>query len=224
MEAETDTLDYELGSELQIFLTRTFDCWDPDGDLIKGAEIGFKRIDGFQYRAANDMLNFSSASPKISGSFSDGVLVLSGTATHAEYDSAIRRITYQYVDAQELLLDTRSVYIQISDGVANSSQQSRLIQLIYTFEDLQIPSAFSPNEGDDVNQTWSITSSKGDFYPDAEIKVFNKNGQLLFEARGLDQPWTGIYNGALLPTDTYYYTIDLHYNKVRYKGAVTLLR
>ncbi|HTF16823.1 MAG TPA: tandem-95 repeat protein [Chryseolinea sp.] len=224
MEAETDTLKYELGSEERVRLTRQFDCSDPDGDMIKGAELVFSGIDGFQYRPENDFLIFP-ATPRISGSFNAGRLILTGDATHAEYDSAIRHIEYQYVDARELLLDTRAVNIQISDGVAKSTQQSRIIHLIYTFEDLEIPSAFSPNEGDEVNKTWAITSSKGeDLYADAEIKVYNKNGQLLFETRGLNDPWTGIHNGALLPTDTYYYTIDLHYNKVRYKGAVTLLR
>lgn len=227
MEAENDTLKYELGSEVPVRLTRQFHCWDDDNDLISSAEIGFRQLDGFQYRPENDELLFIySGTDKIKATPKNGgVLALEGKATAAEYDSAIRNVYYNYVNASELLLDTRSVYIQISDGKVNSAQRARIIQLIYTFEDLIIPSAFSPNEGDDVNKAWSITSPNGEgLYSDAEIKVYNKNGLLLFETRGLDNPWTGIYNGSVLPTDTYYYTIDLHYNKVRYKGTVTLLR
>lgn len=226
MEAETDTLKYELGSEVPVKLTRQFHCWDVDNDLITSAEFTFRQLDGFQYRPENDQLLFIYNGPdKIKARATQGGLALEGKATAAEYDSAVRNVYYNYVNARELLLDTRSVSIQISDGKVNSSQHARIIQLIYTFEDLIIPSAFSPNEGDDVNKTWAITSPNGEgLYSDAEIKVYNKNGLLLFQTRGLDSPWTGIFNGSLLPTDTYYYTIDLHYNKVRYKGTVTLLR
>ena len=224
MEPETDTLKYELGSEARVRLTREFNCTDPDGDNIRSAQISFNRIDGFQYRAENDRLIYESINPKITGSYDNGVLTLQGEATPTEYDSAISHVMYQYVNATDFLLDMRSVSIVISDGLASSTQQSRLIQLVYTFEDLEIPSAFSPNEGDDVNSVWAITSRTANLYDDAEVRVYNKNGVLLFETKGLQNPWTGIYNGSLLPTDTYYYTIDLHYNKVRYKGAVTLLR
>jgi len=225
MEPESDTLKYELGSEERVRLTRQFKSSDDSG-VIRGAQIGFNRIDGFQFRPENDQLIYEPLpGSRVSGAFDNGVLTLTGEATTVEYDSAIAHILYRYTNATEFLLDMRSVSIVISDGFLSSAPQSRLIQLIYTFEDLEIPSAFSPNEGDDVNNVWNITSRKGeDLYADAEVRVYNKNGVLLFQTKGLQDPWTGIYNGSLLPTDTYYYTIDLHYNKVRYKGAVTLLR
>jgi predicted enzyme involved in methoxymalonyl-ACP biosynthesis len=40
---------------------------------------------------------------------------------------------------------------------------------------------------------------------------------------GFEQ-WDGVWNGETLPSDTYFYTIELNYNKVRYKGTVTILR
>ncbi|MEJ1238218.1 Ig-like domain-containing protein [Chryseolinea sp. T2] len=224
MEAETDTLKYELGSEADSVLTRRFVSKD-DGGKLTYAQIGFNRIEGFQYRPENDVLTYKPLpSSPITGSFNEGTLTLQGVATTAEYDQAMRNVFYKYTNASEFVLDMRSVSIVINDGLLSSTQQSRLIQLIYTFEDLKIPSAFSPNEGDDVNNVWNISSRTENLYDDAEVRVYNKNGLLLFETKGLQDPWTGVYNGALLPTDTYYYTIDLHYNKVRYKGAVTLLR
>jgi len=47
---------------------------------------------------------------------------------------------------------------------------------------------------------------------------------VVYEAKGFEKPWDGTYGGKELPVDTYYYTIDLHYNRVRYKGVVTILR
>jgi gliding motility-associated-like protein len=228
MEDESsDTLYYELGSERRERLTRLFDVEDADGGQITSAQINFKRIDEFQYRALNDVLLFTDTD-KIKGEWTEGggVLQLRGAASTTEYDSAIHSIRYQYVDARELLLDTRSVEITLSDGINESAPVSRIITLVYTFDDLNIPSAFTPNDGDNVNQTWEITSPNGPetIYADAQIKVFDRRGVLLYQAKGLGSPWTGIYDGALLPSDTYFYTIDLNYNRVQYKGTVTLLR
>lgn len=225
---ETDTLKYELGSEVPVLLTPAFDGYDPDGDLIAGAEIGFKRLDENAFREDNDRLIFNSTNPKITGEYTDaGILTLKGSATAAEYVEAIRTIRYNYVDATEILLDTRSIYIELSDGVLRSQQKNRIVTLIYTFSDLVIPNAFSPNIDDAVNQTWVIKSPNGtdqNIYTDAEVKVYNKRGLLLFETKGFEKSWNGIWNGELLPSDTYFYTIDLKYNRVRYKGTVTILR
>ncbi|HTE34129.1 MAG TPA: gliding motility-associated C-terminal domain-containing protein, partial [Chryseolinea sp.] len=225
LEDESDTLFYEVGGELPVQLTKTFDGEDPDGDELTSAAIAFKSTDNSPYRPLNDVLSFN-ATAKIKGEFNSlsGVLSLTGKATATEYDSAIRSIQYSYVNALDLILDTRSVSITLSDGQL-SVPRSRTITLIYTFKDLLIPSAFSP-EGDNVNETWVIKSPNGNekLYDEADVKVYDKRGQLLYQARGLDNPWDGVYNGSLLPPDTYFYTINLNYNRVQYKGMVTLLR
>ncbi len=226
MESElSDTLKYEFGSEIPVQLTALFDATDVDGDNITSAEVGFKRIDNSPYLPGIDVLLFTNT-PKITGSFDPaaGVLTLIGVATPAEYVEAIRSIRYNHVDAIDLVLNTRSVYITLSDGQSVSLQRSRTITLIYTFSDLNIPSAFTPN-GDNTNEKWIISSANGtEQYGNAEIKIFNKRGLLLYETKGFEVPWDGIYNGDVLPSDTYFYTIDLNYNKVRYKGTVTILR
>jgi len=151
-------------------------------------------------------------------------LTLTGSAPAAEYVEVLRSVKYNYVDTRELLLDTRSIEVSMSDGVLNSNIETRLVELVYTFSDLDIPNAFSPN-GDTENETWTIRSDNGTAqYDDAEVKVYNKRGLLLFETKGFERQWDGVWNGEILPSDTYFYTIELNYNKVRYKGTVTILR
>ena len=84
--AETDTLKYELGSEIPVFVSALFEGSDPDGDNITGATIGFKQIDNFVYRSENDRLIFAGTS-KITGAFNEGsgILSLNGVATAQEY-------------------------------------------------------------------------------------------------------------------------------------------
>ncbi|HEY5746923.1 MAG TPA: tandem-95 repeat protein [Chryseolinea sp.] len=219
---ETDTLKYELGSEEPVAFSPQFDAYDPDKDDLTGAEIGFRQEN---YRLLNEMLLFTNTT-NIQGTFNpnSGVLSLTGKATAKEYRDAIRSIKYNYINAVDIILDSRTLYVTLSDGKSFSETKDRVITLIYTFRDLDIPTAFTPN-GDQANETWVISSVNGtDQYQEAEVSVYNKRGTLLFRAQGFETHWNGTYNGEVLPVDTYFYTIDLKYNKVRYKGTVTILR
>jgi len=219
---ETDTLHYELGSEVPVPFTPKFDAYDPDKDDLTSAEIGFRPEN---YRQENEMLMFANTA-NIKGTFNpaSGVLSLTGKAPAREYVEAIRSVKYNYINAVDIKLDSRTVYITLSDGKSLSNTKDRVITLIYNFKELDIPTAFTPNR-DNANETWVITSANGtDQYKNAEIRVYNRRGALLFQTIGFDTPWDGTYNGEVLPVDTYFYTIDLKYNKVRYKGTVTILR
>ena len=57
--------------------------------------------------------------------------------------------------------------------------------------------------------TWQIVNL--DLFPNAIVKVYNRNGQLVFEEQDYRNDWAGIYErtGALLPAGSYYYRIDL---------------
>jgi gliding motility-associated-like protein len=61
-------------------------------------------------------------------------------------------------------------------------------------------------------------------YKDALIRVYNKRGTLVHEATGFSNPWNGDGPDGALPPDSYYYTIDLKYDKKKFKGVVTILR
>jgi gliding motility-associated-like protein len=220
--AETDTLKYELGSEVPVFLTAQFEGKDPDEDNIVSAVV---RIEDNKYRPENERLTFVGTT-NITGVFNEnsGALTLTGSAPAAEYVEVLRSVKYNYIDTRELLLDTRTIEVTMFDGVLNSNVETRLVELVYTFSDLDIPNAFTPN-GDTSNETWRITSANGTAqYDEADVKVYNKRGLLLFETRGFERQWDGVWNGEVLPSDTYFYTIELNYNKVRYKGTVTILR
>ena len=75
------------------------------------------------------------------------------------------------------------------------------------------------------NEFWKIYSPNGlDRYKDAQIKVYNKRGVLVYETQGFCIPWDGSGPDGALPADSYFYTIDLKYDKKKYKGVVTILR
>ncbi len=93
---------------------------------------------------------------------------------------------------------------------------------IRVYKKISIPNAFSPNN-DGINDTWKI--DKLNTYTDADVKIFNRYGQLVYHSRGYPKEWDGRYNGAPLPVGTYYYTIDLKTELGnRFAGYLMLLR
>jgi gliding motility-associated-like protein len=220
---ESDTLKYELGSEIPVKLTKIFDARDPEGDNIIAAEIGFAV--STEYRKDHDKFVFKDTLG-IVGSFIEslGVLTLTGKAPVQDYVAAIRSVRYNYIDAKTPEdLANRKVSIRLNDGVFGETKD-RLVGLIYTNPGLDIANAFTPN-GDVENQYWRIYSPTGlERYKDALIRVYNKRGVLVYEATGFSTPWNGDGLNGALPADSYYYTIDLKYDKKKYKGVVTILR
>jgi len=92
---------------------------------------------------------------------------------------------------------------------------------VRVFKSIKVPNAFSPN-GDGINDTWKIEALET--YPEAELQVFNRQGQTVFSAKGTSAPWDGTYKGKVLPVGVYYYVIDVKNEMEKLSGAVTLLR
>ncbi len=81
---------------------------------------------------------------------------------------------------------------------------------------------FTPN-GDEYNDTWIIENLA--LYPNAKLQVFNKWGSIVHEQQGVYQPWDGSTKGENLPSDVYYYIIDLYNNEEnKYTGSITIIR
>lgn len=208
-------------------ITKSAEVIDPDKDPITLAEVAF---DAMTYRAGTDILHYDkSETPGINGVFDQGqgILFLIGNAPTSDYAKALRNVTYNFVVGEnEVNLDSiKLVRIKVNDGVADSPPAVREIKLVKGVM-LNIPEWFTPN-GDTSNDTWQIHSlNSGDDYPDAVIRVYTMRGTLVYEATGLDKEWDGRHNGEEVPTDTYYYTINLNlpYTSASFKGMVTILK
>ena len=82
-----------------------------------------------------------------------------------------------------------------------------------------IADALTPN-GDGYNDEWVVGGLE--FFPDAEVSVFNRYGQLLFNSVGYQEPWNGRYNNAPLPVADYYYVIEFSNGNEPITGTVTI--
>ena len=116
--------------------------------------------------------------------------------------------------------DTSSTFYLIATSAHNCGVAMDSV-FIKVYKILHIPNAFSPN-GDGINDYWMIGNIGS--YPQAEVKIFNRDGALIFNASRNFIKWDGIINGNPAPTGTYYYMINLHENQPVYSGWLEIIR
>ncbi|MBX7095179.1 MAG: gliding motility-associated C-terminal domain-containing protein [Flavobacteriales bacterium] len=113
---------------------------------------------------------------------------------------------------------TYIVYATDLNGCVNSDTMR-----VQVFPDISFPNGFSPN-GDGTNDVWVIDFI--DMFPDCQVEVYNRWGQLLFLSVGYHTPWDGTYNNQPVPVGTYYYIINLNHPLYpdAFTGPLTVLR
>ena len=84
---------------------------------------------------------------------------------------------------------------------------------------LFIADALTPN-ADGINDRWVVGGLE--FFPQSEVEVFNRWGQLVFRSKPGTTWWDGTFNGALLPASDYYYVISVFPGAQPITGTVTL--
>ena len=93
---------------------------------------------------------------------------------------------------------------------------------------IQFPKFFTPN-GDGKNDTWAVKGANKTFYPNSSINIFNRYGKLVAQVPIDSQGWNGHFNGKVLPSDDYWYNIqlipaDTTKEPILKKGHFSLLR
>lgn len=84
-----------------------------------------------------------------------------------------------------------------------------------------VPTAFTPNN-DGKNDTWRIPYL--DPFTGAEVRLYNRYGQLVYHVKEAEVSWDGKLNGVPQPSGTYVYTIHFKDGIKDMKGTVTLIR
>ena len=158
----------------------------------------------------NDNINGQNIMAMVENPPSSGTLLLNedGSFTYTPEIDFVGTITFDYaiciINCPDVC-DIATVSMQISG------------------EAFMIPDAFSPN-ADGKNDTWVIPTIEQ--YPANSMRVVNRWGDILFEARPYANEWAGTNkDGQDLPAGTYYYVLILDLTtEESYKGTVTIVR
>ncbi|TBX66166.1 T9SS type B sorting domain-containing protein, partial [Flavobacterium silvisoli] len=79
------------------------------------------------------------------------------------------------------------------------------VEMIKDIQTIDYPHYFTPN-GDGYHDHWNISGLHDQ--PGAKIYIFDRYGKLLKQLSPLSAGWDGTYNGHLMPSDDYWFTVD----------------
>jgi len=133
-----------------------------------------------------------------------------------DYEYAIDNINGPYQDEnifEQIPMGVHTIYVRDKNGCGISSRE---------FGVLGIPEYFTPNQ-DGYNDYWQLEGLFKDSDFEAVIYVFDRYGKLLTSFSPRSKGWDGYYNGNPMPSNDYWYRVELANGKV-FKGNFTLKR
>lgn len=134
------------------------------------------------------------------------------------YDDFLGVVTYT-PNADFCGVDTFSYQITDLAGQRSTAQ----VQVTIVCDKVLVYTGISPN-GDNKNDFWHIVGIEQ--FPQNEVRVFNRWGNLVFEKKGYSNldAWNGSWNGKDLPDGAYIYMIDLGDGQGVLSGTLQLMR
>jgi len=120
------------------------------------------------------------------------------------------------------MVDDKHVFSSVEEAVMWLNEPGHLEDSFAADDELYIPSAYTPN-GDGINDEWQLRNI--DRYPNCLVIISNREGTEIFRSEGYRNMWEGVYKDHTLPSDQYYYSIDLYGDgkEVR-EGKVSIFR
>ncbi|MEO5643482.1 MAG: gliding motility-associated C-terminal domain-containing protein [Bacteroidia bacterium] len=115
---------------------------------------------------------------------------------------------------------TTSYVVVVTDANGCTGSDTMVVVVVPVID---FPNGFTPN-GDGINDVWEIDNIY--LFPDCQVQVYNRWGELLFNSIGYNPPWDGRFEGKDVPVGTYYYIIKLNdplFPEV-YTGPLTIMR
>ena len=117
-------------------------------------------------------------------------------------------------------LTETGIYFDTVQGTTGCDSIIRLeLSVIDCSIDLQISNILTPN-GDGQNDTWKVNDPLQ--IMGCDVKIYNRWGEVVFEASDYNNEWAGTRNNEELPDGVYFYSIKC--SDQEYTGSINLLR
>jgi len=113
--------------------------------------------------------------------------------------------------------------------VCNTNCPDLCDEAIVTIRSTSVDECFIPNfitpNNDGANDNFTITClDNPDAFPDNEIQIFNRWGDVVFDAAPYQNNWDGTWRNSALPPGTYFYCMKLSPDSEAETGYITVIR
>ena len=193
----TQQITVNSGGIYEVTLTNALNCARTKTFTIEAS--GIATIEGI---IINDFQDNNTATIVISSS------------SLGNYEFSLDGVNYQDSNVFSNLNDGEyTVYVQDKKGCGI---------VFETFYILDYPKYFTPND-DGYNDTWYIKNLDKRNLENSIITFFDRYGKLIKQISGTSEGWNGTFNGEILPSTDYWFTIELTNGKT-IKGHFALKR
>jgi gliding motility-associated-like protein len=117
--------------------------------------------------------------------------------------------------------ETTTYTVTATNASGCTDSKTFTVTVVEDYAKVKATNILSPN-GDGYNDKWVIDNI--DFYPNNEVKIFDKSGRPIYSKKGYDNSWDGTLNGAALSEGTYYFVLDFGTARPKFKGFITVVR
>ena len=117
---------------------------------------------------------------------------------------------------------TQTYSVTVTNVYGSSTTLSITVEVM---EDVNIVAnnILTPN-GDIQNDKWEIENISS--YPNNQLTILDRSSRVIYKKTGYANDWNGLFNGATLPTGTYYYILTFDSasgKKVSKRGSITIV-
>jgi gliding motility-associated-like protein len=115
--------------------------------------------------------------------------------------------TYRHIPGEVI----SGCYAVSSFDLNNNEGEKSLMICVDSCDFYEIPNVFTPN-GDDIND-FLVAKTSG-LVERVDIKIFNRNGLLIFRTADPKINWDGTYKGKIVSPGVYFYQCDVFENRI----------
>jgi VCBS repeat-containing protein len=224
---ETSALQYDAGTPA-VPVTSTLTVASRDTTGLVGAKVSI----GSGFTASEDELGFTNQNG-ITGSYNatTGVLTLTGTASVADYQTALRSVTYRDSNGASASTGSRAISFQVNDGRSSNNLSNPLSRTINVKPNSpptagNVSASTDKLTATDVNVLGSDSDPDGDTLSVVAVNPSGTKGSVSINSNNtIHYDPNGQFSGLLAgqtATDTFGYTVSDGYTTASATVTVTI--
>jgi gliding motility-associated-like protein len=165
----------------------------------------------------------ASTSPKISKGYKSNLQVSGNNLVSYSWSPSKGLSSTSIANPVAEITETATYSVLVTNSFGSSVTLNITIEVM---EDWNIvANNILTQNGDGINDNWVIDNLSS--YPNNQLIIMDRSARVIYEKTGYANDWDGLFNGATLPSGTYYYILIFDSpsgQKVSKKGFITITK